>query len=171
MQIKSTNSVSRLVRQICYVPCLHNRFLTADLKDTLNAAIARAEVGHKGEIVLIVENHLPIVRAYYEDCQARAVELFGTYRVWDTADNTGVLIYINLCEHNLQIIADRGIDKACGGAVWQDLYQKTADHFAKKDFKNGVINLIDDIGKLMRAYYPEEDVHGNELPDKMVYLK
>lgn len=170
IHIQSTPSLARLWRQICYVPYWHNRWLDKRAKQAFNDAISHAEQGHQGEIYLIIENHLPIASAYYMDCRERAVALFGEHRVWDTECNTGVLIYINLCEHSLQIIADRGIDKKSQQATWDHLYQKTAQAFYNKDFQNGILALINDIGVLLKTHYPSDDVHGNELVDNMVHL-
>ena len=39
--------------------------------------------------------------------------MFGKLRVWDTEHNNGVLIYLLLAEHAIEIVADRGIDRAC----------------------------------------------------------
>ncbi|UUZ50200.1 hypothetical protein LP420_09650 [Massilia sp. B-10] len=39
----------------------------------------------------------------------RAVGLFAEYGVWDTEDNCGVLIYVNLAERKVEIVADRQI--------------------------------------------------------------
>jgi uncharacterized membrane protein len=41
----------------------------------------------------------------------RALALFADYGVWDTEDNCGVLIYVNLADHKVDIVADRGIDR------------------------------------------------------------
>jgi hypothetical protein len=39
----------------------------------------------------------------------RAVTMFGKLRVWDTEHNNGVLIYVLLAEHAIEIVADRGV--------------------------------------------------------------
>lgn len=170
MNSKSSKCLKRWWRQLVFVPFLHNRWLTTAVKDDFAKCIAHAEQGHQGEICLIIENHLPIGRAYYQNCQMRALDLFGLHRVWDTANNTGVLVYVNLCEKSLHIIADRGIDKHAKDD-WQPLYEKTAIAFKNKDFKNAIIMLINDIGNLLRLYYPNDDIHGNEIADDLIYLK
>ena len=35
--------------------------------------------------------------------------MFGKLRVWDTEHNNGVLIYLLLAEHRIEIVADRGL--------------------------------------------------------------
>lgn len=169
--IQSTKSVARLCRQLIHVPPLHNRWLTAETKQQLSQSIATAELGHRGEIYLIVENHLPIATAYHQDCRERALYLFATHRVWDTEQNTGVLIYLNLCEHDLEIIADRGIDQKAHDNCWQQLCQQTLDLFKQGQMQAGLARLIEQIGNLLRKHYPDDDTAGNELSNQVVYLR
>ena len=39
----------------------------------------------------------------------RALAVFSSLRIWDTAANNGVLIYVLLGDHAVEIIADRGV--------------------------------------------------------------
>lgn len=169
--IHSTKSLSRLWRQLSFIPILHNRWLTDELKTKLAHAITHAESGHRGEIYLVVENHLPISQAYHVDCRERALALFGTHRVWDTAENTGVMIYVNICEHDLEIIADRGIDECVDDATWQGLTQAALQTCRSGNFAAALMTLIAQIGELLRQHYPGDDVSGNELANDVIFLK
>ncbi len=40
----------------------------------------------------------------------RAHEVFARLRVWDTRANNGVLMYLLLADHRIEIVADRGFD-------------------------------------------------------------
>lgn len=170
-KIHSSSSFARLWRQLIFVPIWHNRWLTSDNKATLAKHIEQAEQGHQGEICLIIENHLPIRHAYHQGCRERALDLFAHYRVWDTENNSGILIYINLCEHDLEVIADRGINQKAQKDAWQTLCQKTLTHFKNQNMLGGISELIDEIGKLLRQHYPNHDTASNELPNHPIYLK
>jgi uncharacterized membrane protein len=40
--------------------------------------------------------------------------------VWDTEDNCGVLVYVNLAERKVEIVADRGRSRRkIAAATWQ----------------------------------------------------
>lgn len=169
--LSSQKSLARFARHLFFVPMLHNRWLTKDIKNKLTNAIFHAEQGHDGEIMLIIENHLPINQAYHHDCHERAVQLFGSQRVWDTQHNTGVLIYLNLCEKTLQIVADRGINAKVSHHVWQALCQEGVSHFKNGQMYIGLELLIHAVGKILKEYYPSADVAGNELADTVVFLK
>ena len=46
----------------------------------------------------------------------RAIDVFSELRVWDTELNNGVLIYVLLADHAIEIVADRGIHAKVGSA-------------------------------------------------------
>lgn len=169
--IVSTKSLSRLWRQLTFIPILHNRWLTDDLRASLTEAITQAERGHRGEIYLVIENHLPIAQAYHTGCRERALDLFGLHRVWDTAENTGVMIYLNVCEHDLEVIADRGIDSCVNEALWQALTDKALARCQAGHFAEALLGLIQDIGELLAQHYPDDDISGNELANEVVFLR
>lgn len=168
----STSSLARWWRQVLFVPLLHSKWLTADARARLTKRVESAEQGHRGEVFLIVENHLPIQDAYYINCRERAIDLFSEYRVWDTEENTGVLVYVNICEHQLEIVADRGISAHVSPTVWHAMCEKAVSGIANKKTEESVAELLDEVGQVLRQYYQLEDnPSGNELSNTVVFLK
>lgn len=168
----STSSLARWWRQVLFVPLLHSKWLTADARARLTKRVESAEQGHRGEVFLIVENHLPIQDAYYINCRERAIDLFSEYRVWDTEENTGVLVYVNICEHQLEIVADRGISAHVSPTVWHAMCEKALSGIANKKTEESVAELLDEVGQVLRQYYQLEDnPSGNELSNTVVFLK
>lgn len=167
----TTKKIARVWRQLCFMPYRHKQLLTSANKHAFSRAISEAEQGHRGEIMLIIESHLPITTAFYQDGEARATELFAKYRVWDTEYNTGILVYINLCEHYLHIVADRGICAKTLQTTWQTLCQTALNTIRQGDFTLGVCTLISEIGALLHTHFPSDDTPGDELPNQPIYLK
>ena len=168
----SNPSFARWWRQVLFVPLLHSKWLTEEAKARLTEKVTQAERGHRGEVFLIVENHLPIQDAYHVGCRARAIDLFSEYRVWDTEENTGVLIYVNICEHQLEIVADRGISAHVSPTVWRAMCDKAVSGIANQKTEESLAELLDEGGQVMRQYYHlEHDPAGNELSDTVVFLK
>lgn len=168
----STPSFARWWRQVLFVPLLHSKWLTAAAKARLTAKVTSAERGHRGEVFLIIENHLPIQQAYHIGCRERAIDLFSEYRVWDTEENTGVLVYVNICEHSLEIVADRGISAHVSPTVWRAMCDKAVAGIANQKTEESLLELLDEVGQVLRQYYHlEHDPAGNELSDTVVYLK
>lgn len=165
-------SFKRFIRQAVFIPALHSRWVTPSLLNRLTQAVTQAEVGHRGEIVCVIENQLPLFDAYHAGCLTRAIELFSTYRVWDTEENTGVLVYVNVCEHDLEIVADRGIHSHVGSQVWGDLCQQTLNTLSKGNMEAGLTELVTEIGNHLRAHYALADnPQGNELCNHVIYIK
>ncbi|MGP9689567.1 TPM domain-containing protein [Psychrobacter sp. AOP22-C1-C5] len=168
----SNPSFARWWRQVLFVPVLHSKWLTADAKARLTNRVTSAERGHRGEVFLIVENHLPIQEAYYIGCRERAIDLFSDYHVWDTEENTGVLVYVNICEHKLEIVADRGISAHVSPTVWRAMCEKAVSGIASKKTEESVGELLEEVGQVLRQYYQLEDnPSGNELSNTVVFLK
>lgn len=168
----SQASFARWWRQVLFVPMLHSKWLTSETKARLTAKVTEAERGHRGEVFLIIENQLPIQAAYHIDCRERAVDLFSEYRVWDTEENTGVLVYVNICEHKLEIVADRGISAHVSPTVWCAMCEKAVAGIANQKVEESLSELLDEVGQLLRQYYHlEHDPAGNELSDAVVFLK
>ncbi|MUG31220.1 MULTISPECIES: TPM domain-containing protein [Psychrobacter] len=170
--VVSEPSFARWWRQVMFVPILHNRWLSDTVMTRLTNKVTEAEKGHRGEVFLVIENHLPIHLAYRVGSRERAIDLFSEYRVWDTEENTGVLAYVNLCEHTLEIVADRGISTHVSPTVWRAMCDKASAGMAKGNMEQSLTDLLDEIGILLRQhYYLEYDPAGNELSDTVVFLK
>ncbi len=166
-----STKIARVWRQLCFMPYRQQHLLTTANQDAFARAIADAEQGHRGEIMLIIEPHLPISTAFHQTCQERANELFALHRVWDTENNTGILVYINLCEHYLHIVADRGICAKTLNTTWQTLCQTALSTIKQGDFALGVCTLIQELGALLQTHFPSDDDFGNELLNHPIYLK
>ncbi len=165
-------SWQRWWRQVLFVPMLRNQWLTREGQQRLNQAVTDAEQGHRGEVVLVVENHLPLNIARMHNCRDRAIQVFADYRIWDTRENTGVLVYLNVCEQRLEIVADRGINAQVMPSVWQAMCDKAIEGFKAHRQVESLVNLLADIGQLLRQYYYlAHDPNGNELRDEMIYLR
>ena len=98
--------------------------------------------------------------------------MFSEYRVWDTEENTGVLIYVNICERKLEIVADRGISAHVSPTVWNAMCEKAVSGIATQKTEESLAELLDEVGQVLRQYYHlERDPEGNELSDTVVFLK
>src|SRR5690606_2593634 len=99
--------IGRLFRHL-FAPSAARLFREESLQ-RIAEAVARGEATHTGETCFAVESALPL-RAVLAgvDARERAEEAFSRLRVWDTAANNGVLVYLLLADHRIEIVADRG---------------------------------------------------------------
>ena len=141
--------------------------------ERLAARVAASERRPRGEIRICVEAGLPW--SYLRrnaTARERAVTLFGKLRVWDTEHNNGVLIYLLLAEHAIEIVADRGIDAHVDDAEWAAMAQRMGAAFREGRFEDGVTQALEEMSALLVAHFPlaENQPDTNELPDAPVVL-
>lgn len=152
---------------------LKNRLFPADsrwLDDRAIAALTRAvqegERGHGGELRLVIERRpLPADTT----AQSRAERHFATLGLWNTADRSGVLIYLNLAARKLHILADSGVVPQ---SIWDDLAARTLRAFRAGHETAALENLVKEAAALLRQHFGKaDDPHGNELPDHPVIIE
>ena len=91
-------------------------------------------------------------------------------RIWDTAHNNGVLIYLLLADRKVEIVADRGIDAKVGAAGWKEISRAMETEFKAGRFERGVIQGIDAVSLQLAKYFPGHGAGRNELPDAPVVI-
>jgi len=149
------------------------RVLPDAAMERLAARVAASERRHSGEIRLCVEAGLPWSYLRRDaSARERAVTLFGKLRVWDTENNNGVLIYLLLAEHAIEIVADRGIDARVDDAEWAAMAQRMGAAFREGRFEDGLTQALEEMSALLVAHFPlaENQPDTNELPDAPVVL-
>jgi uncharacterized membrane protein len=135
----------------------------------IGAAIAEGERGHRAELRLVVEAALPAELVWRGITnRARALALFVEYGVWDTEDNCGVLIYVNLAERKVDIVADRNINRKIAPATWQAICTTLTSGFAKGDYPASTIAAIEQVNALLHQHFPSTGERANELPDQPI---
>ena len=131
----------RMQRLVRHAAALHWRTRILFPRTTLDAirdAIVRAERAHAGEIRFAVETALPPRRVIGEiGPRARALEVFSDLRVWDTEHNNGVLIYVLVADHSVEIVADRGLSARVTSAEWEGVCRMMEEHFRAGRIKAG----------------------------------
>ncbi len=145
-------------------------FPKAVLKE-IEQAIKQSEHQHSGELRFAVENALAPVWVWRgKSARYRATEVFANLRVWDTEDNSGVLIYVLLADREVHIVADRGIAKCVTQSEWDAIAQTMQTAFKQGDFRHGALEGIEQITKHLVAHFPAKSDNPNELSDQPVII-
>jgi hypothetical protein len=130
-------------------------------------AIKESERQHDGELRFAVEAGLPWP---FPRPRKRAEALFALLGVWDTAHHSGVLIYLQLVDRRIEIVADRGIAAKVQQSEWDAVCRKMQGAFAKGEYLQGSLEGIADITRILARHFPPDRSKPNELPDKPVVL-
>jgi len=147
------------------------RIFTPKVLADIEQAIKLTEASHSGQVRFVVEGALdgqPLFRD--QSARDRALDIFAHLRIWDTAHNNGVLIYLLLADRKVEIVADRGIDAKVGAAGWQKICKAMETDFKAGGFEAGAIRGIGAVSKQLAAYFPKTGAGPNELPDAPVVM-
>jgi hypothetical protein len=139
--------------------------------EAITRAITDGERTHRGEVRVIVEKSLPFaaIRAGLGNRQ-RALALFADHGVWDTEEHCGVLIYINLADRKVDIVADRGIARKIDAGTWQAICDRMTQGYAEGQFQDATLAALQQVNDLLRRHFPADGPRTNELPDQPLML-
>jgi len=165
-------NIKRWLRHLFMPPWAWRRAFPQATLDAIEAAIQSGETAHGGEIRFAIENSLPGALVWSGmRGHERAIEMFSNLRVWDTEDNSGVLVYLLLADHDIEIVADRGIAARVDPAAWEAVAQAMEAAFRQGEFERGALDGIAQIGALLAAHFPPSGHNPDELANRPVILR
>jgi uncharacterized membrane protein len=167
--------IGRLIRHAAAVHWRTRLLFPSATLDAIERAITDVERTHAGEIRFAVETALtPLHILNGVVSRARALEVFGLLRVWDTEHNNGVLIYVQMADRNVEIVADRGFRDRVSPAEWEAVCRLMEEHFRAGRFKIGSVAGVEAIGNLLARHFPPSlkpsGQSPNQLPDRPILL-
>jgi uncharacterized membrane protein len=164
--------LSRWLKHVFMPPWRWRLSFPAVVLTDIEKAVKQSESQHSGELRFAIENSLAPDRVWHGmTARHRATEIFSNLRVWDTEENSGVLIYVQLADHEVHILADRGISKRVAQSEWDAIAQIIQNEFKQGKFREGSINGIEAITVLLATHFPPNADNINELPNKPVIIK
>ena len=164
--------VKRLIRNLLTTPLQVRRAFTASVRNAIEQSITASELHHRGEVRLVVEGSLDVLRLLRGlSARQRAVQLFSQLGMWDTEQNTGVLVYVLFAEHRLEIVADRGIAACVAQTEWEAISTGISAAFHDGQFETGAVAGVQRITALLAMHFPPAS-GGNpdELPNRVILL-
>ncbi len=157
--------IVRFLRHVCSAYWQARRAFPVSARTAVAAAIERAEEGHAGEICFVVETSLtPMQLLRGMSARERALALFAQLHVWDTAANSGVLVYVLLADHAVEILADRGLHPQ-GDACWPQASERILQAFRSGEPASGCVGAVTEIGDFLRRAFPVDGANPDELPN------
>ena len=149
------------------------RLLDDAALERLAARVARSERSHSGEIRLCIETGLPLSYLWRDaPARERALAMFGKLRTWDTRHSNGVLIYLLLAEHAIELVADRGVNRLVAPGAWQAMVTRLGNALHEGRFEDGLTKALEEVSAVLVAHFPESPEASrdepNQLPDEPV---
>jgi uncharacterized membrane protein len=164
-------SIARITRHLLQHHWRRRRDFPTNVLARIEQAIKAGEATHSGQVRFVVEGALdgaPLFRN--QPARERALDVFSQLRIWDTAHNNGVLIYLLLADRDVEIVADRGINAKVGAAAWEKICREMETDFRAGDFERGVIKGIEAVSRELAKHFPTSGGGRNELPDAPVVM-
>ncbi len=163
--------LSRWLKHAFMPPWSWRLSFPADVLNNIEKAVRQSESQHSGELRFAIENSLASGWVWRGmTARHRATEVFSNLHVWDTEENSGVLIYIQLADREVHILADRGINKCVGQSEWDRIAQIMQNKFGQGDFQQGSLQGIEEITRLLKTYFPASSDNTNELSNRPVII-
>ena len=163
--------IRRMVKHLMATQGQVRRVFPRSALREIEQLIRGSEAEHTGEIRFVVEAGLDSVPLFQgQSARERAIDLFSLLRVWDTQDNSGLLIYLLLADRAVEIVADRGICAKVGPNEWTKICRQMEMAFRQSDFVRGAIGGLQSVTDHLVEHFPSGGRNANELPDKPVVL-
>ncbi len=98
----------------------------------------------------------------------RAMKAFVEEEVFATRERTGVLIFVSLWEHRIEVLGDAGINAQVSADDWTDIVARIRDGVRGGRFADGLVEAIRMCGDLLESSQVERrDDDANELSDAL----
>lgn len=164
-------SFGRVIRHLFATRWGTRRRFPAEVRARIERSIAALERRHAGEIRFAIETAFDLPDLWYGTTpRERAVLVFGHLGVWDTEGDNGVLIYLLMADHDVEIVADRAIAARVTQADWDAVCRDMEGHFRAGRFAEGAEAGIVKVGELLARHFPGRGGDRNEQPDAPVIL-
>jgi uncharacterized membrane protein len=164
-------NLKRLGRHVLHGNRALRRRFPPPVLASIESAVGRSETIHGGEIRFVVEASLPWDAVWTGlTPRQRAMDVFAQCGVWDTEENNGVLIYVLLADRDVEIVADRGLNKKIVPAQWEDVCRVMETHYRQGHFEKGSLAGLEMVTQLLARHFPPGAHNPNELPNKPTLL-
>lgn len=87
----------------------------------------------------------------------------------DTAESTGILVFVSLLEHRIEVMADRSIAAKLPPETWDGVVSQVLAGIRTGDLSRGLCDAIDTCGKILAENFPVAPGDENELRDHVVF--
>lgn len=154
-----------------FAPSLQRTFPPNALQ-AITDAIAGGERRHGGQVMFAVEADLPMTALWQGVTpRQRAEHAFAQLRTWDTENNNGVLVYLLLADHAIELVADRGLRGRVGEAQWQAVCAHMQQQLREGALQDAVLLAIAEVSDILAGHYPPDSGSKDDaLPNTPQFL-
>jgi uncharacterized membrane protein len=141
------------------------KFFTAEQQQSIQQAIANAELNTSGEVRVHIDNKCK------DEALDEAVKVFAELKMHKTALRNGVLFYLAVDNRSFAILGDKGINEVVPSDFWDNIRDAMLIHFKQSQFTEGLCKGIAMAGEKLKAHFPYQQNDTNELSDEVSFGK
>jgi len=142
------------------------KYISEDEFKSISAKIGEIEKTTSGELVITIKEKRGWLEKH-KSVRALAEKEFIKAGIAKTKGATGILIFILFNAREFCILADKSIDEKVEQSVWDEIADNMTLHFKNKNFCKGILNGIEQAGKILSTYFPILPGDVNELTNEV----
>ncbi|MEE9322836.1 MAG: TPM domain-containing protein [Granulosicoccus sp.] len=107
-------------------------------------------------------------RVKHQRAARHAREQFFLQELHLTENRTGVLVFVSVAEHYVEIIVDTGIAAKVDNAIWDETVQEFIVNIKSGQIAKGFENTIEHIREVLWQHFPAESGRPDQLPNHLI---
>lgn len=116
-----------------------------------------------------VQRLLVSERDRIEQVKQRAELEFYRLGITETEGATGILIFVSLLEHRIEVLADKKISDLLPPVTWDRVVEQVLTGIRGGDLAKGLCDAIGTCGTILADKFPVSPADKNELKDKIIF--
>lgn len=99
-----------------------------------------------------------------------AREQFLARGLHHTEGRTGVLLFVSVAEHYVEVLADSGIDEKVAPDTWTSLVEAFVEKIRQKQVAEGFLEAIGRCGAVLEEHFPKARGDKDQLPNHLAEI-
>ncbi len=142
------------------------KYLSDEELKLISAKIGEIEKITSGELVITLKEKRNLLEKH-KSVHSLAEKEFISAKIGKTKGSTGILFFIIFNVKGFSILADKGINEKVEQSVWDEIAKSISDNFKQQKYFNGLLNGIEEAGKILASHFPIQPEDINELPNEV----
>lgn len=104
----------------------------------------------------------------FQRAARHAREQFFLQNLHQTSGQTGILVFVSVAEHYVEIIVDNAIAEVVDNELWTDTVEEFIKHVRRGEIAAGFDNTIEHCRQVLWEHFPAPDGRPDELPNHLI---
>jgi uncharacterized membrane protein len=145
------------------------KYLSEEELKSISAKISEIEKSTSGELVITIKEKRSWLEKH-KSVRVLAEKEFVDAKIGNTKGSTGILIFMLFNAKEFCILADKKINELVEQSVWDEISNSMSLHFKQEHFCKGILNGVEQAGKILSTHFPIQPGDVNELSNEVRIL-